>query len=142
MQNNTAMVGATVLRIALGVLFLSHAGLKIFVFTPAGTAQFFESVGVPGFVAYLVMTLEALGGIALILGIYTRLAALALIIPPLGAIAAVHGGAGFFFNNPNGGWEFPAFWIVVLIVQALIGDGAYALKPAPLPGAAMGTKTA
>jgi putative oxidoreductase len=34
---------------------------------------------------------------------------------------------GFFFNNPNGGWEFPAFWIVVLLVQALIGEGAYSV---------------
>jgi putative oxidoreductase len=50
----------------------------------------------------------------------------------LGAIVTVHGAAGFFFTNPNGGWEFPALWIVALIAQALIGDGAFALKPTPL----------
>src|SRR3546814_10918656 len=77
--------------------------MKIFVFTPAGTAQFFESVGVPGFIAYLVMTAETLGGIALLLGIYPRIVALGLIPILLGAIATVHAGAGFFFNNPNGG---------------------------------------
>ena len=40
----------------------------------------------------------------------------------------MHGAAGFFFNNPNGGWEYPAFWIVALVVQALLGDGAYAVR--------------
>jgi len=44
----------------------------------------------------------------------------------------VHGAAGFFFTNPHGGWEFPAFWSIALIVQALLGDGAYALR---IPGA-------
>lgn len=134
MKVHTGMIGATVLRAALGGLFLAHAGMKIFVFTPAGTAQFFESVGVPGFIAYLVMTAETLGGIALLLGIYPRIVALGLIPILLGAIATVHAGAGFFFNNPNGGWEFPAFWALTLIVQVLIGDGLYALKPTPLPG--------
>jgi len=41
----------------------------------------------------------------------------------------VHGPAGFFFTDTNGGWEFPAFWIIGLLVLALIGDGKYALKP-------------
>src|SRR3546814_2311381 len=67
------------------------------------------------------MTAETLGGIALLLGIYPRIVALGLIPILLGAIATVHAGAGFFFNNPNGGWEFPAFWALTLIVQALIG---------------------
>lgn len=49
----------------------------------------------------------------------------------LGAIVTVHGAAGFFFNNANGGWEFPAFWIIGLIVLALTGDGAKALRPTP-----------
>ena len=40
----------------------------------------------------------------------------------------MHGSAGFFFNNANGGWEYPAFWIVALVAQALLGDGAYALS--------------
>ena len=47
----------------------------------------------------------------------------------VGAIVTVHGPAGFFFNNPNGGWEYPAFWIVGLVAVALLGDGAYALRP-------------
>ena len=47
------------------------------------------------------------------------------------AILAVHGSAGFFFSNAGGGWEYPAFWIVALLAQALIGDGAYALRLTP-----------
>ncbi len=70
---------------------------------------------------------EVLGGVALILGFQTRLAALALTPVLLGAIATVHGPAGFFFDNAHGGWEYPAFWTVALVVQALLGDGAYAL---------------
>ena len=125
-DQRTAPYAATLLRLTLGAAFLAHAGLKIFVFTPAGTAQFFESVGVPGFVAYLTMLAEVVGGLALIAGLYTRVVALALTPVLIGAIATVHGHNGFFFNNPNGGWEYPAFWIVALVVQALLGGGAYA----------------
>jgi putative oxidoreductase len=124
-----AAYGATLLRTTLGGLFLAHAGLKYFVFTPAGTAQFFESVGLPGPLAYAVLTAEVIGGLALILGVYTRFVALALVPILLGAIVSVHGPAGFFFTNANGGWEFPAFWAVALLVQAMIGDGALALRP-------------
>lgn len=120
---------ALLLRLATGGLFLAHAGLKIFVFTPAGTAGFFASVGLPGWLGYVTIAWEVLGGLSLILGIWPRYAALAMIPPLLGAIAAVHLKAGFFFNNPNGGWEYPAFWIVALIALALTGDGAAALLP-------------
>lgn len=132
MQSQSTILGATILRVSLGVLFLAHGGLKLFVFTPAGTAQFFQSVGVPGSLAYAVIAAEMLGGVALVLGIYARAVSLVLIPILLGAIATVHGSAGFFFNNANGGWEFPAFWTVALIVQALVGDGLYALRPTPL----------
>ena len=127
-NDRTAPYAALLLRLSLGALFLAHAALKVFVFTPAGTAQFFASVGVPGALAYLVIAAEVLGGIALIIGWQTRYAALALIPILLGAIATVHGKAGFFFDNANGGWEYPAFWIVALLVQALLGDGAYGLR--------------
>jgi putative oxidoreductase len=49
----------------------------------------------------------------------------------LGAIVTVHGAAGFFFSNAHGGWEYPAFWAVALVAQALLGDGAFALLPLP-----------
>ena len=99
-----------------------------FVFTPAGTAGFFGSIGLPPALAHLVMIAEVLGGIALIFGLWTRVVAVVLIPILLGAIFTVHGAAGFFFNNANGGWEYPAFWAVALLVQALLGDIAYALR--------------
>lgn len=122
-----ADLAALILRVASGGLFLAHAGLKLFVFTPAGTSAFFGSLGLPGALAYLVIAAEVLGGLALILGFKTRIVSLGLALVLLGAIVTVHFAAGFFFSNPNGGWEYPAFWIVTLIVQALLGDGAYAL---------------
>ena len=128
----TAPYAALVLRLTLGVLFLAHFGLKLFVFTPAGTAHFFGSLGLPPALAYVVMAWELLGGLALILGVWPRIVALALIPDLLGAIFTVHGPVGFFFNNPNGGWEYPAFWIVGLITLALIGDGPFELKPTRL----------
>ena len=123
------------LRLALGLLFLAHAGLKIFVFTPAGTAQFFGSLGLPPALAYVAILWELAAAFALILGVWPRLAALAALPVLLGAIISVHWHAGFFFTNPNGGWEYPALWIVGLLVVAATGDGALALLPTPLPGA-------
>jgi len=123
-----AELAATILRVSMGVLFLAHAGLKLFIFTPVGTAAYFASLGFPGFLAYLVIAAELAGGIALILGVATRWVSLALVPVLLGSIYAPHGAAGFFFSNEGGGWEFPAFWAVALIVQALLGDGAFALK--------------
>lgn len=131
-QPTTQNYGATVLRVSLGGLFLAHFGLKLFVFTPAGTAMFFGKLGLPPELAYVTMAAELIGGLALILGIFTRVAALALIPLILGTIVTVHGANGFFFNNPNGGWEYPAFWSVALLVQALIGDGALAVAPTHL----------
>ena len=122
-----ADIAALVLRVSMGVLFLVHAGLKIFVFTPAGTAAFFSSLGLPGPLAYLVMAAELLGGIALILGLWTRWVSLALVPILLGSIYTPHGAAGFIFSNEGGGWEFPAFWAVALVVQALLGDGIFSL---------------
>jgi putative oxidoreductase len=98
------------------------------VFTPAGAAQFFGSLGLPPALAYLTIAAETVGGIALILGFFTRWVALALIPILLGAIVFVHGPAGFFFNNPQGGWEYLAFWIAALAAQALLGDGALAVR--------------
>jgi putative oxidoreductase len=135
-DTRTAPYAALILRLSLGILFLAHAGLKFFVFTPAGTAKFFGSLGLPPELAYLIIAVETVGAIALILGLWTRISAVLLIPVLLGAIVTVHGPAGFFFTNPKGGWEFLALWIVALASQALIGAGAYAidnLRSAPAP---------
>ncbi|MBI3434923.1 MAG: DoxX family protein [Proteobacteria bacterium] len=129
----TVPYAALLLRLALGIEFLAHAGVKIFVFTPAGAAKFFGSLGLPPELAYVVIAWELAGGLALILGVWARAAALALIPVLLGTIVTVHGSAGFLFSNPKGGWEFPALWIVGLIALALVGDGAFALKATPVP---------
>ncbi|WP_037471269.1 DoxX family protein [Sinorhizobium fredii] len=128
-DSRSAPYAILMLRVTLGLLFLAHAGLKVFVFTPAGTAQFFASLGLPAALAYLTIALETLGGLALIVGFFARVAALALIPVLLGAIITVHAAAGFFFTNPNGGWEFLALWIVGLAAVVLAGDGALAVRP-------------
>lgn len=121
---------ALLLRVALGVLFLAHAWLKIVVFTPAGAAQYFESLGLPRSFAYLTMAAEIAGGVLLITGIGTRWVALALIPLIIGTIVFAHGKNGWPFSNKDGGWEYPAFWALTLVVLALLGDGVYALGPA------------
>lgn len=125
---SNADLAATLLRVTSGVWFLIHALVKVFVFTLPGTVGFFESIGLPGFLAYIVIAAELAGGIALILGFQTRIVALALSVILLGSIYTPHFAAGFLFSNPNGGWEFPAFWALTLWALALLGDGAYAVK--------------
>lgn len=120
----TAPYAAFILRISLGLMFLAHAGVKLFVFTPAGTAGFFGHLGLPPALAYVVIIAEVLGAAALIAGVWARLAALALAPILLGAIATVHGANGWLFSNTGGGWEYPAFWTVGLVALALVGDGA------------------
>ncbi len=127
---------ALLLRLALGTMFVAHALLKYFVFTLPGTAQFFESLGLPGVLGYATFAAELVGGMLLILGVKTRVVALALLPVLLGA-TWVHSGNGWLFSAPKGGWEYPAFWTITLIVQALLGDGAYALRPAE-PSPALG----
>jgi len=121
---------ALLLRIALALMFFAHAWLKIKVFTPAGTVKYFESLGVPGPFAYLTMVAEIGGGTMLLLGIETRWVALLLVPLVAGTIVLVHGKNGWLFSNKDGGWEYPAFWIVGLLVLAALGDGAVALGPA------------
>lgn len=125
---DTAPYAITLLRISLGVLFLAHGLLKAFVFTLSGTAQFFQSVGLPGSMAYVVTHMEIFGGLLLIVGLYTRWVALALFPILLVATFKVHGASGWLFTNEGGGWEFPAFFAVTTLVQFLLGDGAYALS--------------
>ena len=117
---------ALVFRVSLGVLMLAHGLLKVFVFTLPGTAGFFESVGFPGWSAYVVVPLEIVVGLAMIAGVGTRLAALAS-IPVLIGATKVHLGNGWLFSNANGGWEFPLFLIAIAVGVALLGGGRYVL---------------
>ena len=119
-------LAALLLRTALGVMFIAHALLKYLVFTPAGTVRFFESLGLPGPLAYVTIGAELVGGVMLVLGAYTRVVALALVPVLLGA-AWAHSGNGWLFTSPNGGWEYPVFLAVAGVVVGLIG-GRFALR--------------
>jgi putative oxidoreductase len=125
-----APYGALALRIALGAMFIAHAYLKLVIFTPAGFAGFLGQVGLPGFLAWPIMLAELLGGLAILLGFYGRYVSLLLIPILLGALM-VHAPNGWVFNAPNGGWEYPACLALTAFAHALIGDGAFAVKPAP-----------
>lgn len=120
-------ISALILRLASGALFLAHGWMKVSFFTIPGTVGYFEGLGLPGFVAYLTILAELGGGLALILGVATRLVSLALIPVLLGA-AWVHSGNGWTFSNEGGGWEFPVFWAVAQVVILIKGASAYALR--------------
>ena len=126
-QTQHADYAALLLRLALGVMFLAHGLLKILVFTPAGTAGFFASLGLPGWLAYATIGAEVLGGLLLIAGVQTRIVALALLPILLGSLW-VHSGNGWLFSNQNGGWEYSLFLSVSAVAQVLLGDGAYSLS--------------
>lgn len=125
----SAPYAALILRVALGAMFIAHALLKLFVFTLPGTAQFFQSLGLPGFLAYATFAAELVGGTMILLGIKTRWVA-ALLIPILLGATWVHSANGWLFSAPKGGWEYPAFLTAAALVQALLGDGALALSSA------------
>lgn len=128
-----APYGALLLRLALGSMWLSHAVMKIVVFSIPGFAAWLDSMGLPGVLAGPVVALEVLGGVALILGVWPRLVAPALI--PIMAVALwTHLPNGWLFTNPGGGWEFPAFLIAASIALPLVGDGAWALTRTPALG--------
>ena len=93
----TAPYAALTLRLALGAMFIAHALLKVFVFTLPGTVQFFESLGLPGMLAYVTIGAELVGGVMLILGIGTRWVA-ALLIPVLLGATWAHAANGWLFT--------------------------------------------
>ncbi|MCY1707110.1 DoxX family protein [Pannonibacter sp. SL95] len=122
-------IAAFLLRVALGIMFLAHSLLlKLFVFTLPGTAQFFVTIGLPGWLAYVIFTVEAIAGLFLILGVQTRWVALAM-VPVLAGATWAHWGNGWMFGYPDGGWEYPAYLTVLAIVQGLVGDGRFAVWP-------------
>jgi putative oxidoreductase len=124
----TAPYSAFVLRVALGIMFVAHGLTKLIVFTPAGTAKFFESVGFAGWFAWPIIVFELLAGVLLLTGVYARLIAVLAAIE-LFAASTVHFSNGWMFTNANGGWEYPVFLAIAAAVLALLGDGAFALKP-------------
>jgi putative oxidoreductase len=125
--NPTTNYGVALIRVSLGTMWIAHALLKLLVFTLPGTAQFFASIGFPGFLAYPVFAVELLGGLALVLGVYARQVSLAL-VPVMAVAASVHFGNGWVHTSPNGGWEYPVFLTVASTALWLLGDGAFAAR--------------
>ncbi|MDY6943538.1 MAG: DoxX family protein [Pseudomonadota bacterium] len=122
-----APYGALAIRIALGSMWLAHAGLKWFVFTLPGFAAWLNSQGLPSYMAWPVFLLELVGGLAILTGFYGRYFSLSLI--PIMAVAMfTHLNNGWVHTSTGGGWEYPAFLIVASLAHALVGDGVFALR--------------
>ncbi|MTH33631.1 DoxX family membrane protein [Paracoccus limosus] len=126
-SENNADLAAFLLRLVTGAWFLVHGLIKLFIFTPAGTAGYFQSIGLPGALGYLTLVIEIAGGLALLAGVATRYVALLMVPVLLGAGWFGHGGNGFTFSNTGGGWEYPVLWAVVMLALALLGDGRWSL---------------
>lgn len=119
---------ALILRVALGTVLLAHSlYLKLLVFSLAGTAQFFASIGLPEILAYVVFLAESVAGVALLLGFNTRIFS-ALVIPILLGATWVHLPNGWLFSNAGGGWEYPLILVFMATVQLGLGDGKYAIS--------------
>jgi putative oxidoreductase len=125
----TAPYAALLLRVTMGLLFLAHAFIwKIWTAGMVHVVPWFVSQGYPAWFAWFVTVLEAAGGLALILGWRTRWVALGLALLMAGIVRQQFGN-GWIYTSTHGGWEYPAFWTVALIVQAMLGPGAWAWKP-------------
>ncbi len=123
----TQSLGMTITRIALGVILFAHGYiLKVGTFTVAGTVGYFESIGLPAITAYLVIAGEIFGGIALILGAFTRLVAW-LSLPILIGATWAHSANGWLFTAEGGGWEFPLLLVALAVSIGFGGAGKYAI---------------
>ena len=130
----TGPYGILLLRVCLAAMFVAHAMLKVRTFTMPGTVAYFQSLGLPGWLAYVVVVCELGAALFLLLGIYPRYIALLATPLVIGTIVTVHGKNGWLFTNKDGGWEYPAFWTAALLAVFLLGDGAWVLLPSPYLG--------
>ncbi|MFL0798572.1 MAG: DoxX family protein [Cellvibrionaceae bacterium] len=126
-MKNHNVFGPLVLRVSLGVVLIAHSlYLKMMVFGLSGTAGYFESIGLPAFMAYVVFLVEAVTGVMLIIGYKAKIASL-IVAPILLGATLVHVPNGWLFTAENGGWEYPLFLTLVAIAVALMGSGGYSL---------------
>jgi putative oxidoreductase len=123
-----ASYGALLLRLILGVVYIMHAYLAVVVFGPSGMIAYQAKNGVPfpELATWYLILAHGLGGIFLVLGIYTRWAALVNVPAMLGAIWFVHLKKGFWAHE--GGYEYVLVLLVATLAAAMIGGGALSLK--------------
>lgn len=129
-QPTLTTTARTILRIVTGFLFAAHGWQKFNEFTIAGTQAAFAQMGVPAanIVAPAVATLELVGGIALMLGVLTRVFAALLAVNMLGALFLVHATAGIF--AATGGYELVLILAAAALTVALVGAGKVSVDKA------------
>lgn len=125
MKNNYEL-GLLILRVVLGASFLTH-GIMKFNLGIEGQAGWFASIGLPGFLAYVVAIIELVGGIAMILGIGTRIVAALFALVMLGAIFTVKLSVGFAGNGQLAGWELDLAFLAMSVVLFMSGSEKFAL---------------
>lgn len=122
--------GATLLRLVLGIVYIMHAYLAAVVFGPAGMIAYQTTHGVPypEIGTWYLILAHGLGGVCLVLGLFTRWAALANVPVMLGAVVFVHLKNGFWAHSKPPGYEYALVLVVVSLAVAMIGGGALALR--------------
>lgn len=103
-----------IMRVVLGIIFVFH-GVDKFQMGLSNVEAWFSSMGIPGFLAYVVAVIELVGGIMLIVGLFTRYVSVLLVVILIGAIVTAKLSAGLLGNGNMAGYELDLGFILVLL---------------------------